>query len=250
MPKVDILGVRVDVKNREDLERAILDGAKARAKQVVAYVNVNAVNSARRDERLREFLNTCEIVYCDGEGVRLGARLLGTRLPPRVVLTYWIWQLCALCEKDGITIFLLGGREGTAAKAVLNLKKRFPGLRIAGSHHGYFSRRGKENEAVLDMIRIAKPDLLFVGFGVPLQEYWISENYKRIDATVILPSGSMIEYTAGEKGIAPLWMSGHGLEWMFRLCQEPGRLWRRYLFGNPMFLGAVLMQRFKKGTGS
>ena len=247
MPKIDILGVHVDVVDRVGLHREIEENISHHGKKVLAYANVNALNIARRDERFREFLNRCSVVYCDGEGVRLGAQILGRKLPPRVVLTYWIWELCRLVEKNGYTMYLLGSTEQVVNKAVANLKSRFPRLVVAGWHHGYFQKSGPESDAVVEMINRTKPNLLFVGFGMPMQEHWISDNLARLEANVILPAGSMIDYTAGMKGIAPSWMSGNGMEWLYRLVEEPGRLWKRYLVGNPMFLVRVLLQRLVKG---
>jgi N-acetylglucosaminyldiphosphoundecaprenol N-acetyl-beta-D-mannosaminyltransferase len=250
MPEIDILGVNVDVIDREGLHREIVESIGRGEKCVLAYVNVNALNIARRERKFQEFLNRATVVYCDGEGVRLGARILGGKLPPRIVLTYWIWQLCALVEQNGFTMYLLGSTEEAVEKAVANLKSKFPRLSIAGWHHGYFRKSGPESDAVVDMINRARPNLLFVGFGMPMQEHWISDNLARLDAEVILPAGSMIDYVAGLKGLAPSWMSGHGMEWLYRLLEEPGRLWKRYLVGNPMFLARVLLQRLMKGRQS
>jgi N-acetylglucosaminyldiphosphoundecaprenol N-acetyl-beta-D-mannosaminyltransferase len=247
MPKVNILGVHVDVIDREGLHREIDESICHHEKKVLAYANVNAINIARRDEKFLEFLNRSSAVYCDGEGVRLGARLLGHKLPERIALTYWIWELCSLMEKNGHTMYLLGSTERVVNRAAANLKSRFSKLVLVGWHHGYFQKSGPESDTVVDMINMAKPNLLFVGFGMPMQEDWINDNLVGLEANVILPAGSMIEYIAGMKGIAPSWMSNHGLEWLYRLLEEPGRLWKRYLIGNPIFLVRVLLQRLMKG---
>ena len=247
MPKIDILGVHVDVIDREGLHREIEESINRHEKKVMAYVNVHAMNIAQRDWKFREFLNRSSVVYCDGEGVRLGARILGYRLPPRIVLTYWIWELCSLMEKDGYTMYLLGSTEQALQKATANLKSKFPRLVIAGWHHGYFHKSGLESVSVIDAINKAKPNVLFVAFGMPTQELWIDDNLDRLETNLILPAGSMIDYVAGMKGIAPSWMSGHGMEWLYRLFEEPGRLGKRYLVGNPVFLMRVLLQRLMKG---
>lgn len=247
MPKIDIAGVNVDAIDRAGLEGAITDCVRSQAKAVVAYANINAINLARKDEEFRKFLNGASLLYCDGEGVRVGARILGSTLPHRVALTRWIWELCALCEREGFTVFFLGGTREVLDKAVANVKETFPALSIVGSHHGYFQKVGSESDAVAEMINNVKPNLLFVGFGMPTQEYWIGRNFERLKAHVILPAGSMLEYVARVKGVAPAWMSGIGLEWLYRLIQEPQRLWKRYLIGNPGFILQVLIQRLKGG---
>lgn len=242
MPKVDILGVRVDVIDTPGLHAAIAASIRQNRRDVYAYVNIHAINIARKDERFRRFLNTSHIVYCDGEGVRLGGRLLGHKLPPRVVLTYWIWELCEFCEREGYSMFFLGATPEYVNEAVERVRKRFPAIVIVGSHHGYFQKEGPESDKVVEAVRHANPDILVVGFGMPMQEFWIDDNLAKLNARVILPAGSMIDYTAGRKGLAPPWMANHGMEWLYRFFQEPGRLWRRYLIGNPLFMIQILFK--------
>lgn len=247
MPKVDILGVHVDAIDKAGLEDAITNYVRGEAKAVIAYANIHAINLARKDMEFRKFLNGSSLLYCDGEGVRVGARILGSTLPPRVALTRWIWNLCALCVEQRFSVFFLGSTGEVLDKAVAKLKRRFPALLIAGSHHGYFQKVGPESDAVIEVINRLRPNLLFVGFGMPAQEHWISRNLERLDVNVVLPAGSMIDYVSGAKGVAPAWMSDIGLEWLYRLIQEPQRLWKRYLIGNPGFVLQVLAQRLKRG---
>lgn len=247
MPKVNILGVHVDVINKNGLHDAIRQAVQGKKKEVLAYVNVHAINLAQRDGRFRDFLNRSAIVYCDGEGVRLGSQILGQQLPPRIVLTYWIWELCELCAREGYSMFFLGGTEETVELAVRNIQSRFKNLKVAGKHHGFFEKWNNESNTVIEMINKAQPDILFVGFGMPLQEHWIEANFSKLNAHAILPAGSMIEYTAGRKSFAPAWMANNGMEWIYRMFQEPGRLWRRYIIGNPAFLFRVLLQYVKQG---
>jgi N-acetylglucosaminyldiphosphoundecaprenol N-acetyl-beta-D-mannosaminyltransferase len=247
MPKVNILGVQVDVIDTDGLHRAIAQSIHQQRRDVYAYVNINAINIARSDERFQSFLNRAHVVYCDGEGVRLGARILGQYLPPRVVLTYWIWELCELLERENFSVFFLGSTAQFVREAVERVHARFPAIRIVGSHHGYFAKHGRESDAVVETVNRAAPNVLIVGFGMPMQEFWIEENFTRLNANVILPAGSMINYTAGRKSMAPQWMANHGMEWLYRFFQEPGRLWKRYLIGNPSFMFRIVLERLWKG---
>lgn len=247
MDEVRLLDVRVDGIDARGLERSIISCAGNGPSRLFAYVNVHAVNLARRDRRFREIINRASVVYCDGEGVRLGARLLGRRLPPRTVLTYWVWDLCALMEEKGLSVFILGAREPVVSKAAAVLRERYPKLNVAGWHHGFFEKQGEESRKVVEIINRAAPDLLFVGFGMPLQEYWIEENLGSLRAGIVLPAGSMIEYIAGEKKPTPTWMANSGLEWFYRLLREPRRLWKRYLLGNPLFILRVVGRRIRFG---
>ncbi len=244
MRKVQVLGVGIHAITPTLLTEQILETVRSGYQRVFAYVNVHALNIARSDAEFCDFLNTADITYCDGEGVRFGARLLGASLPPRIVLTYYVWELLELCNREGISIYFLGGQPGVLEKAIARSRGRFPGLRIVGSHHGYFSKDAPGSEPVLRDIGQAAPDVLFVGFGMPAQEEWIRKHRRVLGVKAIVPCGSMIDYVAGTRSVAPAWMAGHGLEWLYRLLQEPGRLWKRYLLGNPLFLMRVIWSRF------
>ena len=131
------------------------------------------------------------------------------------------------------------------AKAAVRLTERFPNLRILGTHHGFFDKTpgSLENEDVIQRINAVKPDILVTGFGMPLQERWLMDNWDRIEANVALTGGAVFDYISEELRRAPRWMTDHSLEWLGRLIIEPRRLWRRYLIGNPLFLWRVLKQR-------
>jgi len=245
MPKGNILGVHVDVINKDGLHRAIGLSVAGHGTDVYAYANIHAINLAQDLPQFKAFLNSAHVVYCDGEGVRLGALLLGFALPPRVVLTYWAWELFAFCVAEGYSVYFLGAHENVVALAADQAARRFPQLVIKGWHHGYFDKQGQENDSVLRCINEAAPDILLVGFGMPMQEEWIGANLPGLEARVILPAGSLFDYMSGTKSIAPEWMANHGLEWMYRLMQEPGRLWKRYLIGNPLFFLRVMLQSIR-----
>jgi N-acetylglucosaminyldiphosphoundecaprenol N-acetyl-beta-D-mannosaminyltransferase len=246
MPKARILGVELDVIDKDGLHRAIASSVAEGRGDVYAYANIHAINLAQQLPRFKSFMNSVRVVYCDGEGVRLGARILGVLLPPRVVLTYWAWELCAFCAGKGFSMFFLGSSDQVIGLAVDRARRRFPKLNIAGWHHGYFEKSGPENDAIVARMNAADPDILLVGFGMPMQEYWIDENRARLRVRVIFPAGSLFDYMSGTKSIAPDWMANHGLEWVYRLFQEPGRLWKRYLIGNPAFFLRVLSQAVHK----
>lgn len=142
-------------------------------------------------------------------------------------------------------MFFLGSKPGIAEKAAQRLQERHPNLVIAGTHHGYFDKTpgSLENEAIIQQINAARPNILIVAFGMPLQEKWLMENWERIDANIALTGGAVFDYISGELARAPRWMTDNGLEWLGRLLIEPGRLWKRYVIGNPLFLWRILLQR-------
>lgn len=212
---------------------------------LVLNVNVNCLNLAVQHRWLHQFLNQAEIVFCDGAGVMLGARLLGEHIPQRITYADWLWQLAEFAEPHGYTFFFLGAQPGVAERAAKNLQRRFPNLQIAGIHHGYFhkTRHHPENEKVLQTINAARPNILVMGMGMPLQERWLMENWDRVEANIALTGGAVFDYVSGQLPRAPHWMTEHGFEWLGRLLIEPRRLWRRYVVGNPLFLWRVLRQR-------
>jgi N-acetylglucosaminyldiphosphoundecaprenol N-acetyl-beta-D-mannosaminyltransferase len=181
----------------------------------------------------------------------LAARLLGRRIPERITYADWAWRLAAFAEAEGLSLFLLGARPGVAEKAAEKLLKRHPDLGISGVEHGYFDHEpgSRENEAVLLGVNAARPDILIVGLGMPLQERWLMENRHRIDAGVALTGGAVFDYVSGGLRRGPRLLTDNGFEWLARLLVEPRRLWRRYLIGNPLFLLRVLGQRFGTSGG-
>ncbi len=242
--RVSVLGVQVTPLGVPALHAHIGDCIQMGRKALVLHVNVHALNLAWERPWLRSFFNSADLVFCDGAGVILGARILGHRIPERITYADWMWQLAAFAEGHGFSLFLLGARPGIADKAAASLTARFPRLRIAGCHHGFFDKtRGSPgNEAVIRCINVASPDILIVGFGMPIQERWLMENWQRIDAKVLLTGGAVFDYVSGDLRRAPRWLTDHGLEWLGRLIIEPRRLWRRYILGNPKFLWRVIRQ--------
>ena len=244
--EVSILGVKVDSLSVGELDAALKRFIQCEKRSLILHVNVHCLNLSQREVWLRDFLNSASIVFCDGAGVMLGARILRKRIRQRIPITEWIWRLANLAESQGFTIFLLGARPGIADEAAAKIKQRFAQLQIVGVHHGYFdiTPGGIENERIITMINAAKPDILIVGFGMPLQERWLMENWKRLDIKVALTGGAILDRVAGQLRRGPRWMTDNGLEWLSRLAIEPRRLWKRYLIGNPVFLLRVLRERF------
>lgn len=240
---VDILGIRADQVSLRELIKRAGDFVAAGGCYRVMYANVHVLNTAYHDSELRRILNWADLVYCDGAGVKLGARLLGYHLPERMTGADWIHDLCQACQRTGITLYLLGGEPGVAEEAARVLTTRYSDLSVVGTHHGHYDHYGPENSAVIAEINALHPDVLLVGFGTPLQEKWIDRHFERLDVPVVWAAGALVDFVTGKKPRAPRWMLNHGLEWLYRLWAEPSRLWKRYVVGNPLFIWRVLIQR-------
>ena len=246
---MNVLGVGVDPVTVEDLHAEIkcliLRGQQA----TILNVNAYCLNLLYENAALREFFGNADLVFCDGFGVILAARLLGRRIPERITYADWAWRLAAFAEAEGFSLFLLGAGPGVAEKAAKKLRTRHPDLKILGIEHGHFDHTpgSRENEEILRKVNAAGPDILIVGLGMPLQERWLMENRHRLDVSVTLTGGAVFDHVSGELRRGPRILTDNGFEWLARLFVEPRRLWRRYLIGNPLFLLRVLGQRLGKG---
>ncbi len=243
--RIDVLGVQVNKIGRDDLLREISDRVESDSHSLILNVNVHCLNLAYTRAWLRRYLNESEIVFCDGVGVMLGARLLGDRIPERITYADLVWDLAEVAESRGFSVFLLGSPPGIAERAARVLGERYPRLRIVGTHHGFFDKTpgAEENDRVVREINRVRPNLLLVGMGMPIQERWLSENWERIDANLALTLGATLDFVAGSLKLPPRWLRDNGLQWLGRLFLQPRHLWRRYLIGNPQFIWRVLRQR-------
>jgi len=243
----EILGVKISRVSGKELLSAVESAVRHNERKVFAYLTVHGINLAQRLEWFREFLNKADIVYADGAGVLLASILLGGSRIERIPLTRWIWELAGFCEKEALSVYMLGSTESSVTRAASKLCGRFPGLRVVGCHHGYFEKFDEESERVISEINACSPHILFVGFGMPAQEEWIQRNRERLNVYAIFTAGSCFDFVSGAKRVCPLWFSRIGFEWLFRLFQEPRRLFIRYVVGNPTFMVRVLMQRLRHG---
>jgi N-acetylglucosaminyldiphosphoundecaprenol N-acetyl-beta-D-mannosaminyltransferase len=243
---IHLLGVRIHTLSVDELIDLIADTIHARGKMVVTYVNAHGMNLAYQDPWFRKFLNNAEIVFCDGFGVKWGARLLNQEIPHRFTPPDWIPLLSQRCVDEGFSMYFLGSQPGVSEEASANLIASFPDLKISGTHHGYFNKQTghPENDSVIREINTKKPDILLVGFGMPIQERWIEENWEFINANIAITIGAAFDYITGEVTRVPRWLTDNGFEWLGRLIIEPRRLWKRYLIGNPLFIWRVLKQRW------
>jgi N-acetylglucosaminyldiphosphoundecaprenol N-acetyl-beta-D-mannosaminyltransferase len=245
--RVEILGVGVDQVSVEELHEEVARLVRRR-NGLVINVNAHGLNLCYEDKELRDFFAAADVVFCDGAGVRLAARMLGERPPQRITYADWLPRLAGFAEERGFSLFFLGAGEGVAEGAARRLRASHPGLDVRGVRPGFFDHRfgSPENEAVVAEINAVGPDVLLLGLGMPLQERWLMENRHKLDFGVALTGGAVFDYASGRLRRGPRLLTDNGFEWLARLLAEPRRLWRRYLFGNPLFLTRVLAQRLER----
>ena len=215
--------------------------------QVPAYVvtpNAQHLILLEKDEYFREVYSNAYLVVPDGYSLLLAARLIGKRLKERVTGVDLFQALCGRAAEMGLSVYLLGGRPGSANLAVERLQAAHPRLMVAGTDCPAwgFEKNPEQLGAVIRRIREAQPNILFLGLGTPKQENWIFEHRFKLGVPISIGIGGSFEMVGGITRRAPLWMQRMGLEWLFRMANEPGRLWKRYLIGNLQFMAMVFNQ--------
>lgn len=242
-----MLGVEIDGLNLNETVEAV-DGYVRRGEPLhLLGVNADKLNQIGRDERLRRIAARCGIVNADGCSVVLAGRFLRAPLPGRVAGIDLMLALLGLCEREGYSVYFLGAERGVVAEAVGKMRARFPKLIVSGFRDGYFG--DGEWADVGREIGAARPKIVFVGISSPKKEYLIDFFQGAGRREVYMGVGGSFDVLAGRLKRAPGWMIRANLEWLFRLCQEPRRLWRRYLFGNVEFVRRVLAEKFERMRG-
>lgn len=226
---------------------AFVDGfIRTRTPHYNIAINAAKVVEFQDDDALRSAISDAHLLTADGQAVVWAARLLGQPVPARVAGTDLMQALLAHAAKRGYSVYLLGAKDSVVTACVEKAQKDHPGLRIAGYRNGYFRR--DEEEDVVATIRAATPDILFLGFGTPAKEYFMHRHYRALDVPFVMGVGGSFDVYAGLVARAPQWMQRAGLEWAFRLAQEPRRMWKRYLVGNTRFAWIVARELLARGT--
>lgn len=240
-----VLGIEIDNTTLESAVYELVRRASERVATNVAFVNAHCLNVAEADADYRLAVASADLVFADGIGVRLAGWLTGQPIHDNVNGTDLFPRLARACAERRLSIFLLGAAPGVADEVARRMQEAVPGLRIAGVRDGFFA--ASEAGTVIEDINASGADVLLVAMGVPLQETWIAEHAAELSVPVRIGVGGLFDFYSGNIPRAPLAWRRAGLEWVWRLCQEPGRMWRRYLLGNPLFLWRVLRSRFETG---
>lgn len=244
MEQLDILGIKVTSATVAEINDAI-DRIIASGKPgVILSANVYAVNLARRRPWLADFFKQADIVHVDGAGIIKGARLLGRDIAERITWADWVWPLSRHLADKGYRLFMLGGEKGVTDQAAEKLTAAVPGLQVAGTHHGYFPKQGPGNQEVIDKINQSGADVLWIGMGMPLQERWLMENQAALNVKLHMICGAAYKHMAGLLTRSPQWFIDHDMEWFWLLLQDPRRGAVRYLWGNPVFMFYVLLEKW------
>lgn len=231
LDKIDVAGISVNLFSVSTLNETIRKVIIHQEKRLFLHANARLIRLAHRgDEWLLPFFKgEVDYVMCDGVGIQWAAFLSNQRIPEKIPYNIWIWDFIKFLVQNDFSIYLLGADEKTIIKAKEKLLLKEPKLRILGYRNGFFNkeRAQSENTSVIEQINKVNPNILLVGFGMPLQEKWIQENYKDLKVNCILSCGGAFDFVSGNKAVAPYLIRKLSLEWLFRWILEPRRLLKR-----------------------
>lgn len=244
MERIRILNTYIDNLSMDETVEEVDQYLKEGKPLHLMGVNADKINALNENERLKSIVNGCEIINADGVSVVWASRVLKKSLKERVAGIDLMQNLLSLADQKGYSVYFLGAGQKVVETAVNVVRNKYPDINVAGFHHGYF----KENEwgTIARELKDSGAQLVFVGITSPLKEYLIEYLLQEGVAAVLMGVGGSFDVISGKISRAPLWMQKAGLEWLFRVFQEPGRLWKRYLIGNVRFINRVFREKYRK----
>jgi len=238
---IHVLGLRIDNMTMTESIDLLVERMKERRRTRLCFVNADCGNISFRNNHYRRSLLDADLVLADGIGFKLAGKILRRDIRQNVNGTDLFPRLLEKMGREGLSLYLLGGKPGIPDGVADYIQENHPNVDVKGWRHGYFDEN--EEATLIDEIRAAAPDLLLVAFGAPRQDLWVDQNLDSAGAIVAGGVGGLFDYYSGQMPRAPIWMREIGLEWLYRLGREPGRLWKRYLIGNGLFVIRVLRER-------
>lgn len=242
--RINFFGVDMDIITVEETLVQISKFIEERTPVQHVVVNVAKLVFAQKDKELKDIINACPLINVDGAGVILGAKFLGIDIPERVAGIDLMDKLIEYSAQRGYRPYFFGAKEEIVKKVVEIYQEKYPNLNIAGYRNGYYT--DSEEAELVENIKNSKADILFVAMGSPKKEIFLSKYSKIMEVPFTMGVGGSFDVVAGKVKRAPVWMQKLHSEWLFRLIQEPKRMWKRYFTTNSIFLGMVLKARFKK----
>lgn len=234
---IKLFDIPIQNVSLEEATKQIVQQADVTGLTSACFVNAHCVNIAASDKEYLRVLQQASLVYADGVGMQIAARWASTPLVDNVNGTDIFPLLCESLQVTQHRLFLLGGAQGVAKEMKFKLETQYPKLPIVGVQDGFFDEQ--DAPQIIQAIKETKTDILLVAMGVPEQEKWIANHAAQTGARVAIGVGGLFNFYSGRMPRAPKWMRTCGLEWLHRMLKEPGRLWKRYLIGNTIFLMRV-----------
>lgn len=236
--KVQILETGFDPLTLAETVDWVSQLVKAGKRGYICTVNVAILMMMRSNQRLQNFVDNAALIVADGQPLIWTSQLLPSSLPERVTGIDLIDAIAQRAEAEGLGIYLMGGTTQVIGTAVLKMQSKYPKLKICGFDNGYFNE--SQAAARAEAIAQSGAQILFVGMGVPRQEIFLETNWEKLGVNLAIGVGGSFDVYSGIRKRAPFWVQQTGLEWLYRLVQEPQRLWKRYLLTNSRFMLEVL----------
>ena len=237
--RLGFLGAPVDSLSMGEAIDRLQNFIESRSPHLVVAFNVPKFWRMKRDSRLREIIETADMILPE-RVIVLASRLCGTPLKAYIGNDRLTQAFLPLATKRGYRLFFLGTRSWALERMTARLREQFPGITVAGCHHGFFS--DSEAAKVAERIRASQPDVLFVGMGTPRQEYWMQSYARHLSVPVVIGVGGTLDVLAGIKLDCPFWIRTMGLEWVYRLVEDPRGKFRRYMAALPWFVWVLLIK--------
>ena len=242
--RVRFLNTVIDVLDTDETVKLVEKYVQTKTALHLMGVNADKVNEINENEIMKRIVNSCGIINADGASIVMASRYLKKPLPERVAGIDLMEQLIRLSEAKGYTVYLLGAKQVVVAKTAEVLVEKYPKLRIIGFRNGYFQK--SECHEISNELKEKKPDFVFVGITSQIKEYLIEYLQNDGNNSVFMGVGGSFDVISGMIPRAPLWMQKANLEWLFRVIQEPKRLFKRYFFGNLQFIMSVIKEKNSK----
>jgi N-acetylglucosaminyldiphosphoundecaprenol N-acetyl-beta-D-mannosaminyltransferase len=244
--KINLFGIKFSNINMNEAMETITNCVTNNNKSSINFVNPDCFNLLFSDKEYFNTLKKTDYIFPDGIGIHIAGKIINSPLKQNINGTDMFPFVCELAQKNQFSFYFLGAKESVVNNFNNIISKKYPKLKIAGFHHGYFDKE-TESKTIIENINKTKTNILLVALGAPHQEKWIEKYKSELDCQVIAGVGGLFDFYSESVKRAPIWMRELGLEWLYRIFQEPKRLWKRYFIGNPLFLYRVLRWNYEKG---
>jgi len=238
--KVEIFDCPIDNLTMEETIQQVEEFIQSGEPHQHVVINVDKLVKMHRDPRLKRIIQSCDLISVDGKPVVWASRLIGKPIRERVSGFYLMQNLIKISAEKGHSIYFLGAQEEIVRKAVKHYQEKFPGVKIAGFHHGFW--KPEEEEELVKNVRQSDADILFVAMSSPKKELFIRKHLRSLNVPFVMGVGGSFDVVAGKVKRAPLWMERTGLTWFWRFLQEPRTMWRRYFVEDLAFFSLILQE--------
>lgn len=242
--RIELLGSQLNCLTMRETLAVIDEIIQKRIPTQHVVINASKINLMSKDEQLRKIINACPLINADGQSVVWAGRFLGFSIPERVTGIDLFTELVKKAANEGLRLYYFGSEEKVVQEVVRLHQKQYPHLIVAGFRNGYFKK--EESTEIVEEIHQSQADILFVAFSSPKKEYWIHQYKEQLNVPFMMGVGGSFDVVAGKTKRAPSWMQKVGLEWFYRLMQEPKRMFSRYVKGNTAFIVTVIKAKLRR----